>query len=206
LAELQRDPITRGEFILMATVGTLVGAALTIPPIVYVLDPAIKTQFFGQSDIPEGWEQLGSVFEIPADEPKLYRVAFPRAQTYALPKEEGSKEGSLTEAVWVSWLDGKLPDILQNRGEESLSGTEIEGLSQKLNVLSNHCAHLGCPVRWLSDKGRIICPCHGGEYDINGDYVAGPPPHGLYRYVFEIREDGGLYVKHEFTNGEPYVV
>ena len=190
----------------MGALGTFVGAALTIPPIVYVLDPSIKTKFFGRSDIPDEWQQLGSVFEVPEGEPKLYRVKFPRAQTYALPKEEGSKEGSLTEAIYVSWLDGKLPDILENRGRERLSEAEITELSDKLNVVNNHCAHLGCPVRWMPDKGEILCPCHGGIYDINGDYKAGPPPHGLYRHVFEIREDGGLYVKHEFTNGEPYVV
>jgi Rieske Fe-S protein len=51
-----------------------------------------------------------------------------------------------------------------------------------------------------------LCPCHGGIYDINGGLIAGPPPQGLYYYAFEIREDGGIYVKHEFTNGKPWVV
>jgi Rieske Fe-S protein len=72
--------------------------------------------------------------------------------------------------------------------------------------MSNHCAHLGCPVRWFPDRKEILCPCHGGIYDINGGLLGGPPPQGLFKYAFEIREDGGLYVKHEFTNGKPYVV
>ena len=72
--------------------------------------------------------------------------------------------------------------------------------------MSNHCAHLGCPVRWFPDRGELLCPCHGGIYDVNGGLIGGPPPQGLYLYAFEIREDGGIYVKHEFTNGKPYVV
>ena len=201
MAELQKDPVTRGQFLGMGVMGALIGAALTIPPIVYVLDPSIESELQGQSDVPDEWRQLGSVFEVPANEPKVFRVEFPQKQTY----DDRKETGTLTEAVLVSWRDGMLPDVLQNRGRGRLSETEIEELSQRINVLSNHCAHLGCPVRWHPDNLEIACPCHGGIYDINGDYLAGPPPRGLYRYTFEIREDGGLYVKHEF-DGKPHVV
>ncbi len=202
MAELQKDPVTRGQFLWMGTLGTLVGAVLTIPPIVYVLNPTIESNFEGRSDVSDEWTELGSVFEIPSDVPKEYRVEFPISQTYDLPKEEES----IINAVLVSWEEGEIPGILENRGEGRFSETEIEELTQKLNVLSNHCAHLGCPVRWIQEKGEILCPCHGGIYDINGNYVAGPPPQGLFRYAFEIRESGSIYIKHEFTNGKPYVV
>ena len=200
--ELQKDPVTRGEFLWMGTLGTLIGAVLTIPPIVYILDPVIKSEFQGKSDVSDEWRELGSVFEIPANKPKEYRVRFTQAQTYTLEKKD---EGSIIEAVLASWKEGEIPSTLKNRGEGNLSGSEIEDLAQKLNVVSNHCTHLGCPVRWIEDKGEILCPCHGGIYDINGDHVGGPPPRGLYRYTFEIREGGGIYVKHEF-DGKPYVV
>jgi Rieske Fe-S protein len=203
LAELQRDPITRGQFLAMGIVGTLVGAVLTIPPFVFMINPVIETNFQGESDIPNDWIELGSVWEIPPGVPKEYRVEFPQHQTYHLPKEE---KGSLIDAVLVTWQDGKLPSILEDRGRGTLSESEIEELSQQINVLSNHCAHLGCPVRWIEEKAEILCPCHGGIYDINGNYMAGPPPQGLFRFAYEIREDGGLYVKHEFTNGTPWVV
>jgi Rieske Fe-S protein len=205
LAELQKDPVTRGQFLWMGTVGSLVGAVLTIPPLVYILNPSIESNLQGQSDIPEGWHELGSVFEIPSGEPKLYRVEFPQNQTY---NGEGPilDEGSIIEAVLVSWKDGEIPSPLEGRGRGNLSASEIEELTPLLNVMSNHCAHLGCPVRYFRDRGEILCPCHGGIYDINGGLIAGPPPQGLYYYAFEIREDGGIYVKHEFTNGKPWVV
>ena len=205
MAELQKDPVTRGQFLWMGTVGSLVGAVLTIPPLVYIMNPSIESNLQGQSDIPEGWHELGSVFEIPSGEPKLYRVEFPQNQTY---NGEGPilDEGSIIEAVLVSWKDGEIPSPLEGRGQGNLSTSEIEELTPLLYVMSNHCAHLGCPVRYFRDRGEILCPCHGGIYDINGGLIAGPPPQGLYYYAFEIREDGGIYVKHEFTNGKPWVV
>ena len=205
MAELQKDPVTRGQFLWMGTVGSLVGAVLTIPPLVYIMNPSIESNLQGQSDIPEGWHELGSVFEIPSGEPRLYRVEFPQNQTYN-GKDPILGEGSIIEAVLVSWKDGEIPSPLEGRDRGDLSTSEIEELTPLLYVMSNHCAHLGCPVRYFRDRGEILCPCHGGIYDINGGLIAGPPPQGLYYYAFEIREDGGIYVKHEFTNGKPWVV
>jgi Rieske Fe-S protein len=78
-------------------------------------------------------------------------------------------------------------------------------------VISNRCAHLGCPVQPggpIDDKkaktlqlgsnqitliptipaGGFICPCHGGAYDTEGNRTAGPPVRGLDRWTFEIVE------------------
>ncbi len=217
MAELQRDPISRGQFLTMGVAGSLVGAVLTIPPAVYVLSPSIQTIFQGRSDIPDEWVEAGSVWEIPSGAPIEYRVEFPQKQTYDAGQPGAEEEpnprgvppnvGTLVDAVLVSWWDGKLPGILEDsRNAHTLSASEVEELSRRINVLSNHCAHLGCPTRWQADKGLIVCPCHGGEYDINGRYRAGPPPHGLFRFAYQIRQDGSLYVKHAFTNGRPWVV
>ena len=69
-------------------------------------------------------------------------------------------------------------------------------------------------MRWIvrEGEGELLCPCHGGIYNINGEYVAGPPPRDLYRYDFEVRDDGNIYVRHEFDaqggliEQEPYVI
>jgi Rieske Fe-S protein len=170
---------------------------LTIPPVVYLLDPAIRSVLQERSDVPEEWKEVGSVFDIPAGAVEELLVEFTQKQTYNS-GQVGSEEGSITDAVLVSWKDGNLPESLETRSEGPLSEAEVRDLERELNVMSNHCAHLGCPVRWVSEEGEILCPCHGGIYDINGDHTAGPPAHGLWRYVSRVREDGSIFVKHEF--------
>jgi menaquinol-cytochrome c reductase iron-sulfur subunit len=54
-------------------------------------------------------------------------------------------------------------------------------------AFSINCTHLGCPVRWEPDAELFLCPCHGGVYNKDGSYAAGPPPHGLNRYPVRIR-------------------
>ncbi len=56
-------------------------------------------------------------------------------------------------------------------------------------AFSVNCAHLGCPVRWIQDAELFLCPCHGGVYNKDGSYAAGPPPHGLEKYPVRIRNN-----------------
>ena len=42
------------------------------------------------------------------------------------------------------------------------------------------------------------CPCHGGQYDNEGNRTAGPPVRALDRYAFSIR-DGNLFVGKPFS-------
>jgi Rieske Fe-S protein len=77
-------------------------------------------------------------------------------------------------------------------------------------IISNRCAHLGCPVQPngpVFDKkkkvehmksGQMVtlipmlpaggfgCPCHGGQYNSEGDRTAGPPVRALDRYEYSI--------------------
>ena len=60
-------------------------------------------------------------------------------------------------------------------------------------ALSNRCAHLGCPVRWVDAAERFICPCHGGVYDLLGRRVGGPPVRPLDRFYTRVID--GIYVQ-----------
>lgn len=64
----------------------------------------------------------------------------------------------------------------------------------KFQVFAINCTHLGCPVRWFSESGLFMCPCHGGVYYEDGSRASGPPPRGLYEYEYKIK-DGKLLVK-----------
>jgi len=65
---------------------------------------------------------------------------------------------------------------------------------QTFQVFAINCAHLGCPVRWFSQSGLFMCPCHGGVYYENGANASGPPPRGLFRCVWRV-EDGRLRIQ-----------
>jgi Rieske Fe-S protein len=237
VAELQKDPMTRSDFIGFGLMGTIMGALLTIPPVAFVLSPIIKTDVLGESDVGSGWEEVASVSEVSAEEPAHFKIAFPLQQTYGeksaqedYPNSQKSNmEYTLENAVWLSWKaevkeqgrQGSNGDILGKPERPAILDEKTEGFTEserkeilsQLNVLSNSCAHLGCPVRWMSDQQLYLCPCHGGLYDINGGWVGGPPPRGMYRYVdAEVRENGKLYVRHKYDiepgldKQEPYVV
>jgi len=91
-------------------------------------------------------------------------------------------------------------------------------------ILSNRCVHLGCPVqvnglpldeqsKTERNEGQIVtqiptaaaagfgCPCHGGQYDKEGNRTAGPPVRALDRYEFEIN-NGRLLLGETYSVSE----
>ncbi|WIG60583.1 MAG: plastoquinol--plastocyanin reductase [Ktedonobacterales bacterium] len=45
------------------------------------------------------------------------------------------------------------------------------------------CVHLGCKVPFRNDCVSFKCPCHGSHYNIDGEYLDGPAPRSLDRFV-----------------------
>jgi Rieske Fe-S protein len=64
---------------------------------------------------------------------------------------------------------------------------------KEFQVFAINCAHLGCPVRWFSQSGLFMCPCHGGAYYADGSRASGPPERGLFTYDTKI-VDGALQI------------
>jgi Rieske Fe-S protein len=82
-------------------------------------------------------------------------------------------------------------------------------------ILYSRCVHLGCPVQpngpidedAMTKIGDVElrpvlaqtfgCPCHGGQYNSEGNRTAGPPVRSMDRYTFNIRNGrlilGDLY-------------
>jgi Rieske Fe-S protein len=63
-----------------------------------------------------------------------------------------------------------------------------------VRALHSTCTHLGCRTSYDRKTRRILCPCHGGAFDVNGDVVAGPPPSPLPTLATRI-EDGHVMVQ-----------
>lgn len=78
-------------------------------------------------------------------------------------------------------------------------------------VLDAHCTHLGCLVDYDAADGDYHCPCHGGEFDLDGNVTQAPPttalaivPSHVYGADLDI-EVGGSGVGSEVT-GEHFVL
>jgi Rieske Fe-S protein len=88
---------------------------------------------------------------------------------------------------------------------------QVEG-RPSFTALYSRCAHLGCPVQpngpieeekktTYGDHVDLIpvlavgfgCPCHGGQYDTEGNRKSGPPVRALDRAEFSIRK-GNLFL------------
>ena len=89
-------------------------------------------------------------------------------------------------------------------------------------ILYSRCVHLGCPVQpngpideesKAQYRGVTLlpvlaqsfgCPCHGGQYDSEGNRKAGPPVRAMDRYAFSLRNGrlilGDLYAVGSVTN------
>ncbi len=71
----------------------------------------------------------------------------------------------------------------------------IHNTSDGLKVFSSKCTHLGCKIDHL-ENNKLICPCHGSEYNTDGSVSKGPSKKSLTLLEYSIeREKGNLIIK-----------
>jgi Rieske Fe-S protein len=118
--------------------------------------------------------------------------------------------------VVATFMSDKTQGEVSRRTAFVRSNGQLNG-QPSFTIISNHCAHLGCPVqpngpleeqkkKQLGDVTLIPtvsiagfgCPCHGGQYDTEGNRTAGPPVRALDRYSFSIR-NGHLFLGKPFS-------
>jgi len=63
--------------------------------------------------------------------------------------------------------------------------------NETTTVLSSHCTHLGCKINKI-ENGRLACPCHGSEYDLEGNVLKGPAYKNLKILPSKISPDGTI--------------
>jgi nitrite reductase/ring-hydroxylating ferredoxin subunit len=64
--------------------------------------------------------------------------------------------------------------------------------NRRYAALSPICTHLGCTVE--IEEGRLVCPCHGSNYDREGRVLRGPAERPLGRYRAELTSDDVLVI------------
>jgi cytochrome b6-f complex iron-sulfur subunit len=53
-------------------------------------------------------------------------------------------------------------------------------------AMSKVCTHLGCLVEYVKDRNMLICPCHAGTFDLEGNVLSGPPPKPLLKLPLRV--------------------
>jgi quinol---cytochrome c reductase iron-sulfur subunit, bacillus type len=167
----------RSRFLEGATLGLggLIGGIVTLPPLGFAILPS----FFG-SAVKGHDVDLGPLTDFPAQQWKI--------ATFMVDPAEG--EISRRTA------------FVRNNGPDPKTNLP------SFTIISNRCAHLGCPVQAngpslgktitehtkngaitlvpTDPAGGFGCPCHGGQYDSEGNRTAGPPVRALDRYTYKI--------------------
>jgi Rieske Fe-S protein len=176
----------RSKFLEAVTLGLggVIGGVVTVPVLGFtVLPPFIKQ---GHPDI-----DVGALDDFPENKFVI--------TTFLLDPKQGEVSRRTAYIRNNGLLDGK-PSV---------------------TILSNRCVHLGCPVQVnglpLEDQKKTEtrnglevdriptaaaagfgCPCHGGQYDKEGNRTAGPPVRALDRYDFMI-DNGRLLLRKTYS-------
>jgi Rieske Fe-S protein len=174
--------VPRSGFLAGATLGlgALIGGLITLPIAGFTILPGFIRQ-------PKTKVDLGPISNF--EEGLWYITTFVR----------NPEEGAVSRTTAFIRNNGTTTDPSTNK------------LVPSFTIISNHCAHLGCPVQANGPTDKYIgkkivhehtlngpitmdpaiipgygCPCHGGQYDPEGNRTAGPPTHALDRYDFAI--------------------
>jgi Rieske Fe-S protein len=179
---LTEERYPRSKFLELSTLGLggVIGGIVTVPALGFMIAPSFLKQ--GTKD-----HDLGPLTDYPEGK---YVVA-----TYMSDPAQGEVSRRTAYVRYNGQLNGQ----------------------PSFTVISNHCAHLGCPVQpngpleesQKKQNGDVTliptisiagfgCPCHGGQYDTEGNRTSGPPVRALDRYSFSIR-NGHLFLGHAFS-------
>ena len=181
--EEEVDRFPRSKFLEGTTlgVGALIGGIVTVPALGFMVLPAFTADEGSEVD-------LGPIEDYPEGQWIIAK--------YLLDPAEGEVSARTAYVRNNGLLNGK----------------------PSFTILSNRCVHLGCPVqpnallpeaaadtprmsggrevtliKPISEPTGFGCPCHGGQYDPEGNRTAGPPVRALDRYEFAIR-NGRLFL------------
>jgi cytochrome b6-f complex iron-sulfur subunit len=97
-------------------------------------------------------------------------VAIPAAR-FATPPEAVATGGAVTVRRDEVLAEGSR---LVQVGTEPVLVVALPGGG--FRAFGARCTHLGCTVRLSRAVGELVCPCHGGRFDLEGRVLSGPPP------------------------------
>lgn len=79
----------------------------------------------------------------------------------------------------------------------------LSNTDQGVLAIYKVCTHLGCLYNWNDQEDKFICPCHGSEFAKDGNYIAGPAPRSLDRFVVQAVDPNTGDILAETSDGQP---
>jgi len=168
------DRFPRNRLLEAATlgIGGIIGAAVGLPAAAFAILPS----FLGQR---QPAADLGPV------------EAFPKGKFVVATFLSDPEAGEISRRTVFVRNNGKL------------------GNDPSFTIMSSRCTHVGCPTQpngpLFTDQRKLVrsasgevslvpaqpggfgCPCHGSQFDTEGNRTAGPAPRALDRYQFSVR-------------------
>jgi len=95
--------------------------------------------------------------------------------------------GLMTEKLQKSKRRKTVTIPLNNSRAVLFSDDCIVVNSEQPVVLSSYCTHLGCRIKTM-EKEKLVCPCHGSMFDLNGNPLKGPAVKPLKKLEFSIND------------------
>lgn len=92
---------------------------------------------------------------------------------------------------------------VSERFKESNRVWVIKSREGALYAIEANCTHLGCTPAWFADEGNFKCPCHGTNFSVEGDVLAGPAPVPLYRLAIRLDGQGRLVIDKRIKENRP---
>ncbi len=178
-AEMARRGLSRRQVLRRAVGGVLglVGAE-AIAGSLAMFYPNLAGQFGSPIDVgPKTQFKASLPHEASIDSQGIFYVASAKAYIMHLSADTSF---SLSGSPLTNQLDAE-------SWVKDSDGTYWVALYQK-------CVHLGCKVPFRDDCHSFKCPCHGSHYNVDGEYLDGPAPRSLDRFVITFTSAGTLVV------------
>ena len=114
---------------------------------------------------------------------------------FTMPRFKAGEFGGVVDVGTVS----SLPEA--GSAPENMPKTKIWLSNTDTGVIALYkvCTHLGCLYNWNNQEVKFICPCHGSQFQANGQYIHGPAPRSLDRFVIRALDPNSRAVLKEST-------
>ena len=98
---------------------------------------------------------------------------------------------------------GKLKDYPLGVTIDAANRVWVIREENQLYAMWARCTHLGCTPNWFPAETRFRCPCHGSNFNVDGDVIAGPAPKPLWRVQVTATPQGDLLIDKAIIKNRP---